>query len=366
VIDVLMSGSTQKLLIAGGGTGGHIFPGIAIAEEWIKRGGEVVFVGTPLGKEGEIVPKHGFELKMLKVGKLKGGGILRKIKTLLGLPLAFWRARKLVKELRPNVVLGVGGYASGPACMMARFMGIFTAIIDQNVQPGLTNRILGKFANRVYISFTKSAEFFSKKKVLYTGNAVRSLISTTDYVPPKERFCILIYGGSQGAVAVNRKFLEAIERLKNLWPKLEIYHQAGKNDLESIKEFYAKNQIQAEVKTFYDNINELYEKCHLVVCRAGAGTLTELALSGRPAILIPYPYAADDHQKKNAEVFIEEDAAWMMEQKDVSAEKLAELIQRLYDHPEELIDKARNAKRLAKPQATSDIVEDLLRRGNDR
>lgn len=356
----------EKLLIAGGGTGGHVFPGIAIAQEWTKRGGEVVFVGTPLGKEAELVPKNGFRLELLKVGRLKGGGLFRKLRTLLGLPLALVRALKMVSREKPSIVMGVGGYVSGPACVAARLLGIYTAILDQNVQPGITNRILGKFAKRVYLSFAKSADYFSRKKVLYTGNAVRSLITGTEYQPPKDRFCILVYGGSQGAVAVNQKFLEALQNLKGLWDKLEIYHQAGKTDLERIRAFYGEHDIKAQVKPFYDNINEIYQICHLVIGRAGAGTLTELALSGRPAILIPYPHAADDHQKKNAEVFVEEDAAWMIEQKNVTAEAFSDLILRLYEHPEELVEKAENAKKLARPHATRDIVEDLLRRGIDR
>lgn len=354
--------SVPKLLIAGGGTGGHIFPGIAIAEEWTKRGGDVVFVGTPRGQEGKLIPKYGFELRFLNVGRLKGGGVLQKLKTIAGLPFALFKAISIIRKEKPKVVLGIGGYASGPTAIAARLLCKFTAITDQNVQPGMTNRVLGKVVRRIYISFLKSKIFFPENKVEYVGNPVRSHIVYSEYSVFKETFHIFIFGGSQGAVTMNSQFMEAIDRLKEWWPRLRITHQAGASDLENIKKFYEQRGIQAEVNSFFENMNELYAMAHLVVCRAGAGTLTELALSGRPSILVPYPFAADDHQTKNAEVFVEAQAAIMIEQKTGSVDVWVQHLQKLFDTPELLQTMAKKAKELAKPRAAQDIVDDLLRR----
>lgn len=355
-----------KLLIAGGGTGGHIFPGIAIAEEWQRRGGAVVFVGTTSGQESLLVPKNGFDLKFLKVGRLKGGGILQKLKTLMGLPSALIAALRIIKNERPGVVLGIGGYASGPALVAARLSGIPTAITDQNVHPGFTNRVLGKIVQRIFLSFDESASYFPKNKVLQTGNPVRSNIGFMTYRKPQEEFRIFIFGGSQGAVAMNEKFLEALALLPRLWKILRIFHQAGATDFEKIKNFYAEKNITATVQSFFDNMNEMYAHAHLVVCRAGAGTLTELALSGRPSILVPYPFAADDHQTKNAQVFVKAKAAWMFSQNELGPSELAGLIESLYNEPEKLVQCSENARGLARPDAQKMIVDDLLGRASQQ
>lgn len=350
---------SKKLLIAGGGTGGHIFPGIAIAQEWIKNGGDVLFVGTPLGQEVKLVPQAGFTLKLLNVGQLKGHGILRKIKTLLGLPKAFWQALMILKQEKPDAVLGIGGYASGPLCLMASFLRKNTAVTDQNAQPGITNRILGKFVKQVFLSFEKSTAFFQKKKTKITGNPVRSQISWHPYAAPKDKLCLFVFGGSQGAVSINQNFLQALERLQDKWQNLEITHQAGKTDIENVKSFYDKHTIPATVSSFFDNMDEVYQKSHLVICRSGAGTVTELATSGRPALFIPYPFAADNHQLKNAEVFVEAGAAWLVEQKDLSPEVLEKRIRHCFANPEELKEKAERMKTLAKPDAAREIVKAL-------
>lgn len=355
----------DTLLIAGGGTGGHIFSGIAVAQSWVEHGGKVVFVGTHRGQEGKIVPEYGFELRFIKVGRFKGGSILNKLWTLLGLPFAMIRACQILKREKPVAVLGIGGYASGPTIMAAWMMGLYTAVLDQNVHPGLTNRILGKIVKKVFVSFPATKKFFSKKKTSLTGNPVRTKVQCSDYKVPTNDFCLFVFGGSQGASVLNQKFLEAAARLPNLWQEFEIYHQAGVNDIEKIKIFYKENRIRATVSSFFDNINEIYEKAHLVICRAGAGTVTELAMSGRPAILIPYPFAADDHQKKNADFFVQAHAAWMIEQRNLTGERLAEKIYSLRKHPQELEAYAHAMKQLAKPDAAKAIVGALLQKGED-
>lgn len=349
---------SQTLLIAGGGTGGHIFSGVAVAEEWKAQGGEVVFVGTPRGKESEYIPKAGFELHLIQVGQLKGKGLFQKIKTVLSLLPALIQARALVKKIKPQVVLGIGGYASGPVCLMARLMGYPTAVLDQNVHPGLTNRILGKIAHKIFLSFTESIAFFPKNKVEITGNPIRSKVSSKPY-PQTDGLNLFVFGGSQGAVSMNQKVLEAIDQLKDFWPKLHVVHQAGQTDLKTIKEFYESRQIRAQVESFFWNIDEEYTKAHLVICRSGAGTVTELAIAGRPALFVPYPYAADNHQFHNAQVYVKAGAAWCMEQKDMSSKNLAELLIQCLNSKQDLISMAEKMKTLAKPHAAKDVVKKL-------
>lgn len=351
----------KKLLIAGGGTGGHIFPGVAVAERWRAQGGDVVFVGTERGKEKEILPKYGFDVKYVSVGSLKGGKFFAKLKTLGRLPKALCQSFKVIREVKPDLILGIGGYASGPLLIAAWMKRMKTTIMDQNAQPGLTNRILGKLVKKVFISFAESSPFFPKGKVVLTGNPMRSQIVFSNYKIPENDFCIFVFGGSQGAKAINENFLDAINRLPELWGKTKIWHQARTEEVESIKNFYAERKIAAVVQAFFDNMNELYQKAHLVICRAGAGTVTELAMSGRPALLIPYPYAADDHQKKNAQVFERQGAAWILEQHELTGEKLAAKILELKNTPQELERAAKAAKELAKPNAAQKIVDELLK-----
>lgn len=350
----------KKLLIAGGGTGGHIFPGIAIAEEWVRQGGAAIFVGTRQGQEGGLIPKHGFVLRTLRVGRLKGGSWMQKMMTILFLPFSLLQAFAILWQDRPNVVLGIGGYASGPVCVAAKLCAIPTAITDQNVQPGMTNRILGKIVRRIFVSFKESEHFFPKTKLVVTGNPVRSAITFSPYEMPKDVFRLFIFGGSQGAQALNDVILGLIEASPSLANSLNIVHQTGLADVERIRDFYRGKNIPAVVNSFFDNMNELYRQAHLVLCRAGAGTLTELALSGRPSLLVPYPFAADDHQKKNAEVFVAAGAAWMIEQKDLTAPILSDKIFYLKNHPEVLALCAKKAAEIAVPDAAERVAEGLL------
>jgi len=349
----------KKLLIAGGGTGGHIFPGITVATTWRDHGGDVVFVGTAAGREKDIVPKYDIPLKLLNVSSLKGSGILRKLKTLFGLPRALWQAIRIIRNEKPDVILGVGGYASGPTCLAAWLLRKRTAITDQNVMPGFTNRILGRFAKKVFLSFKESEIFFSKKKVVHTGNPVRGTIQYADYKKHEAYFHIFIFGGSQGAVAMNKAFIEALKILPELWNEFVIHHQVGATDENEIRAFYEEQKIESEVKRFYDDMNTEYAQAHLVICRAGAGTVTELSQAGRPAILVPYPLAADDHQRHNALVFVKENAAWLYDQNNSKPEELADLIRHVYENPEELRQRSIKMKALEKSGAAERIVQEL-------
>jgi UDP-N-acetylglucosamine--N-acetylmuramyl-(pentapeptide) pyrophosphoryl-undecaprenol N-acetylglucosamine transferase len=350
----------KTLLIAGGGTGGHIFSGIAVAEVWTKQGGEVLFVGTALGQESRLVPEYGFRLKLIKVGRLKGGGIIGKLRTFCGLPKAMWQARKILKKAGPDYVFGMGGYASGPTLFMARLMGLKTAIIEQNAYPGFTNRVLGKFVHHVFLAFPECSRHFSKEKRIVSGNPLRGSIEHREYIRSQEKFTLFLFGGSQGARKLNEIFIMALKKLPALWDKLAIYHQAREEDLATIQEFYKENAIEATVETFFTKMSEIYQQAHLVICRAGAGTVTELALSGRPSILVPYPYAADDHQTKNAAILATHGAATLMDEKNLTAERLAEKIYEFYNDQSLLEGMAERAHQLAKPNAAEDIVDKFM------
>lgn len=349
---------SKTLLIAGGGTGGHIFSGVAVAEKWQDLGGRVEFVGTPRGKESEYVPKEGFQLHLIPVGRLKGTGVLQKIKTLLSIPKALIKAYQLIKQIKPKVILGIGGYASGPVCLMGRLMGYPTAVIDQNAYPGLTNRTLGKIAHQVFLSFKESERFFNSKKVKITGNPIRSKVSPHPY-PSEAGLNLFIFGGSQGAVGMNQKVMDAIDQLKDNWDELSVTHQAGKTDLDKVKKFYQDRKIKANVDRFFWDIDSEYKKAHLVICRSGAGTVTEMAIAGRPAVFIPFPYAADNHQFHNAKAYVEAGGAWCFEQKDLSSKALADLLIQCLKSKEDLISRAEKMKSLARPQAAEDVAREL-------
>lgn len=349
----------KKLLIAGGGTGGHLFSGIAIARVWQQQKGEVCFAGTPLGQETAVVPKEGFRLHLIKIGRLKGSSWVTKILTMLTLPRAFFGALQLIKKESPDLILGIGGYASGPVCLAGVLKKIPTAIVDQNATPGLTNRILGKFVNRIFLSFPQKKNLFEQKKVMVLGNPVRKEIQKTTYLPHQNKMTILIFGGSQGAVSLNQIFTKAISLLDDLKNHLEILHQAGRTDEDTLRQFYEDHHIPATVKQFFDDAGHCYAKAHLVISRAGGGTVSELSIAGRPAILIPYPFAADNHQWENAMYFVENNAAWIYKQEELTPESLAKTIRNLFEHPEILLKTAENMAKLALPNAAENIVEEL-------
>lgn len=349
----------KKLLIAGGGTGGHLFSGLAIAKVWQQQKGEVCFVGTPLGQETSVIPKEGFRLHLIKIGRLKGSSWVTKILTLLTLPRAFCEALQLIKKEDPDLILGIGGYASGPVCLAGVIKKIPTAIVDQNATPGLTNRILGKFVDRIFLSFPQKKNLFKPKKVMVLGNPVRKEIQKTIYLSHQNKMTIFVFGGSQGAVSLNQVFIKAIALLPDLKNRLEILHQARKTDEDTLRQFYQSRGISAVVKRFFDDPQHCYAQAHLVISRAGGGTVSELSLTGRPAILIPYPFAADNHQWENAMYFVENKAAWIYRQEELTPDDLAKTIRNLFEHPEILLKTAENMAKLALPNAAENIVEEL-------
>ncbi len=352
----------MRLMIAGGGTGGHLFPGVAIAEELRARDPDapVRFVGTARGIEARVLPDLGWDLATIQVSGLKTVGALGAIRGLFRLPRALWQARKALKAFAPDAVIGVGGYASGPVVLMARLRGIPTAICEQNSIPGLTNKILGKVVRAVFLSFAESRRFFKPKKSRMTGNPVRrDLLAKLVDLPARavgETVTILVSGGSLGAIAVNALAADALCALaKDL--KLAIIHQTGEKDRDATAARYAAAGVTAEVHAFIKDMASTYARADLVIGRAGATTVAELAIAGKPAVFIPYPTAADNHQEINAREMAAAGAALSFKQAELTAGKLADALRPL------LVDPARRQamgdamRTLGKPAAAAAVVD---------
>lgn len=352
----------MRLLIAGGGTGGHLFPGVAIAEELRAREPDapVSFVGTKRGIEARVLPDLGWDLQLIEVSGLKTVGALGALRGLFRLPKALWQARKVVKAFKPDAVIGVGGYASGPVVLMARLGGIPTAICEQNSIPGLTNKILGRLVRAVFLSFDESRRFFKPKKTVMSGNPVRRdllqrLLAVTS-APAGETVNILVSGGSLGAVAVNELAAHALAGLAKTH-KLSIVHQTGEKDLEATKKRYADAGVTADCRAFIKDMASAYQQADLVIGRAGATTVAELAIAGKPAIFIPYPFAADNHQEINAREMAHAGAALSFKQSELTADKLADALRPLLDDATKRASMGAAMKALAKPGAAAAVVD---------
>jgi UDP-N-acetylglucosamine--N-acetylmuramyl-(pentapeptide) pyrophosphoryl-undecaprenol N-acetylglucosamine transferase len=350
-----------RLLIAGGGTGGHLFPGVAIAEELRARepDADITFVGTKRGIEARVLPELGWKLELIEVSGLKTVGLAGAIRGVFRLPRAMWQARRLIKQLAPDAVIGVGGYASGPVVLAARLSGIPTAICEQNSIPGFTNKLLGRIVRRVFVAFDGSRKFFAAKKVDLVGNPVRrelaaKLASTT--ATHDDNVHVLVSGGSLGAVAVNALAADALAKLAKQRP-LAIVHQTGEKDLEATRKRYADAGVEADCRAFIKDMAAAYTAADLMIGRAGATTVAELAIAGKPAVFIPYPFAADDHQTLNAREMAEQGAALMFKQSELTADKLADALRPLLDDPAKRAAMGEQMKSLAKPGAAAAVVD---------
>src|SRR5688500_4627024 len=317
----------MKVLFAAGGTGGHIFPAIAVAKEIMKRHPErieVLFVGTARGLETRIVPENGFQLSLIHSSGLKKMGIGGMIKGVAVLPKSFLEARQIIRQFRPHVVVGAGGYVSGPVLLMAAIMGCPTLVMDSNALPGFTNRQLARFVDRAALTFDEALKFFGKKGIV-TGNPVRREFFGVPRKLRSDIFHVLIFGGSQGARAINNAMAESLTHLAPHKGRLTITHQTGEADLERIKAAYAESEFaDADVRPFISDMFVEFGKADLVICRAGATTCAELAAAGKAAIMVPLPTAADDHQRKNAEALERAGAARMILQDALSGGCLAD------------------------------------------
>jgi UDP-N-acetylglucosamine--N-acetylmuramyl-(pentapeptide) pyrophosphoryl-undecaprenol N-acetylglucosamine transferase len=354
----------MKCVIAGGGTGGHLFPGIAIAEAFVERekGNEVLFIGTEKGIETKVISGGKFTLRTIKAKPIKGKSLLGKVKAIWSLPIAISEASSILKEFQPQLVLGVGGYASGPTLIAAFFLGMKRVIQEQNVIPGMTNRILKWFSQRIFVSFEEAKRYFPEKKVIVTGNPIRkefftSLNKNKGEVKEKDRFTLLIFGGSAGAHRINQTMIEALNHLNGIKSSLKIIHQTGKEDFNFVSKGYQEKGFDALVRPFFEDMATCYQMSDLVICRSGAGTVAELAVCGKAALLIPYPYAAHHHQFINAKKLVDLGAARMILDQELSGEMIAQTIHSLYNHPEERAKMEEAILRLARPKAAEEIVD---------
>jgi UDP-N-acetylglucosamine--N-acetylmuramyl-(pentapeptide) pyrophosphoryl-undecaprenol N-acetylglucosamine transferase len=357
----------MRLIIAGGGTGGHLFPGIAVAEEFLAQGpeNEVLFVGTSRGIEARMLPKLGYPLALISASGMKGQGTAGKFMSAGRMLYGYAQSRKILKEFRPDLVLGVGGYASAPLVLAARGMGIRRFIHEQNAAPGLANKLLGRFVDGIFISMPESASFFPKEITLMTGNPIRREILWGFQERVRsvgDTFSVLVFGGSAGAHRINTALIEALPHLESVKSRLRITHQTGEKDVERVREGYRALGFQAQVSSFIDNMSAAYGAADLVICRAGATTIAEVTACGKGCIFIPFPFAADDHQRKNAESLLKRDAGFMILEEDLDGEVLAREMLSLMEHPERLAQMEKNARRLAQLDAAQAIVAAMLQK----
>jgi UDP-N-acetylglucosamine--N-acetylmuramyl-(pentapeptide) pyrophosphoryl-undecaprenol N-acetylglucosamine transferase len=357
-----MPGEALSIIIAGGGTGGHIYPGVAVAQEFKRRRPEtsVVFVGTARGLETRIVPREGFKLELIEVAALKGVSAGRRVKSLLLLPRSFFAVRSLIRKYRPDVVIGVGGYASGPVVLVAALMGVPTLVAEQNALPGFTNRVLARFVRAAAVSFEEAKAFFGTKAEI-TGNPVRAEFFGVPGKEPGAVTNILITGGSQGARPVNEAMTAALPLLAAERDRLSIVHQTGERDYERTSEAYRQAGMKAEVKPFIEKMVDEFARADLVISRAGATTVAELAAAGRPSLMIPFPLAADDHQRKNAEAVERAGAGRMILQAELTGERLARELLELVRDSQRLKEMGEASRRLAHPDAAAKVVDLAMR-----
>jgi len=360
------------VIIAGGGTGGHLFPAIAVAGELMHIDGEndVLFVGTKIGIESRVLPDEGWPIKFITAGAIKGRGLLGIIKGLLKSVYGLMESLSLIRHFGPDVILGVGGYVSAPLVLAGRLSGIKTAIHEQNAMPGLTNRILGKIVNKIFITYPESKRFFPSIKTLLTGNPVRrdikdAFLKEKGGKGGKDTFNLLIFGGSRGAASINRAAIEAFTGMaEKEMGKVNIIHQTGIDEFERMRGLYEDSAlsaaIKAEVLPFIKDMASAYSKADLVVCRAGATTMAELAAAGKPSILIPYPFASDDHQRLNAKAMVDAGAAIMIEDARLDGSSLSREIARLMARPEALADMAEKARLMNRNDASKLICKELI------
>ncbi|MBM4324571.1 MAG: undecaprenyldiphospho-muramoylpentapeptide beta-N-acetylglucosaminyltransferase, partial [Deltaproteobacteria bacterium] len=350
----------MKCIIAGGGTGGHLFPGMAVAEAFMEREkeNEVLFIGTERGIEARVLADGRFPLKMIHAMPIQGRSITGKLRALWSLPKSLVEALTILKEYQPQIVLGVGGYASGPAVLAASLLGMKRAIHEQNVIPGMTNRVLKGFSQRIFISFEETKRYFPAGKAIVTGNPIRKeIIASASSREREDRFIVLVFGGSAGARRINVAILEALDSLKELRSSLKFIHQTGKEDFGPVAKGYEEKGFEAEVAPFIDEMARAYRRADLVICRSGASTVAELAVCGKAAILIPYPYAAHQHQLINAQKLVDRGAAKMIRDDELKGPLLSETIRHLYHYPKERERMEKAIQKIGRPRAAEEIVD---------
>jgi UDP-N-acetylglucosamine--N-acetylmuramyl-(pentapeptide) pyrophosphoryl-undecaprenol N-acetylglucosamine transferase len=359
-----------SVLITGGGTGGHLFPGIAIAESLIEKDNNtrILFVSTGNAFEKAILSKKGFSLETIDVEGIKGRGVMAKLKSLFKIPKAFMASIAILKEFQPGIVIGMGGYSSGPVALAAWVMGIRIVLHEQNIRPGITNRLLSRIADRIYVSFHGTKMILNPEKLRIFGNPVRKEIlesagSLGEYEnqlnqTSEKKMTIVVLGGSQGAHSINMAVIEALPYLAP-GRNYHFIHQTGVADEATVAEAYKRWTVPGVVQPFFHDMAALYSQADLLICRAGATTVAEVTSIGKSVIFIPYPFAADNHQVLNAKALVDEGAAEMIKEDVLSGKKLAERINALEDDPVHMNEMKRNSKKLGHPDAAEEIIKDI-------
>jgi UDP-N-acetylglucosamine--N-acetylmuramyl-(pentapeptide) pyrophosphoryl-undecaprenol N-acetylglucosamine transferase len=351
-----------RIVMAGGGTGGHLFPGLAIAQEFISRNERtsVLFVSTGNPLERSVLSQAGFNLETITAEGIKGRGLWNQVKSAIKIPKGVIESIRILKNYKPDLTIGLGSYSAGPVMLGAWLLGTKIALHEQNILPGITNRILSRFADRIYVSFQDTKTRFNPDKTRLTGNPVRKALlnqHANNETPGSESFCVLIVGGSQGAHSINMTVMEALGHLTKK-ESLYFVHQTGTADAQRVTEAYRSRGIRATVQSFFKEMGPHYEQADLIICRAGATTVAEVTALGKAVIFIPFPFAADDHQALNADTLAREGAAEMILEKDLDAGALGQKIEYYASHPQELKAMSSRAKQLGHPDAAERIVDD--------
>jgi UDP-N-acetylglucosamine--N-acetylmuramyl-(pentapeptide) pyrophosphoryl-undecaprenol N-acetylglucosamine transferase len=343
----------MRAIVAGGGTGGHVIPALAIAQQLQKQyNAEILFIGTARGIENRMVPAAGFPLRLVQVGALKNVSVATRLRTFSDLPRSIWEARRIFREFRPDVVIGVGGYASGPGMLAAVLMRIPTLVFEPNFVPGFANRMVARFVSAAAVHFEETGRYFRRCEV--TGVPVREAFFQISGAPTSPT--VLVFGGSQGAHAINQVVMESAGELLSRTPGLRIIHQIGERDFNEVQAAYAKLGGAVEAHRFIDDMPAAFARASLLICRSGASTVAEVTAAGKPAVFIPFPRAADDHQKRNAEALVKAGAAVMLEQQKLDREALVANVGSLLSNPSRLKEMGEAARKLSHPHAARDIA----------
>jgi len=353
-----------KIMIAGGGTGGHLFPGIAIAQAFTVKDpcNKIVFVSIGNALEQSMLSEKGFELKQIRVEGFKQRGVINQVKALLKIPIAIFQSIRIIKKFKPSLVIGVGSYAAGPVAAAAKLLKIKIVLHEQNILPGLTNRMLAGIADRIYVSFENPPAVFNPAKTRITGNPVRSgiLRAAGREREKKQVFTVLIIGGSQGAHSINMAIEDALQHIPDP-DRFFFIHQTGAKDLDRVTQAYRERGMSGKIRAFFSDMAEPYNLADLIVCRAGATTVAEVTALGKAVIFIPFPFAADNHQVLNARMLSDVRAAETILEKDLDGGLLARRIRYYEKQPHQLADMARRAADLGHPHAAAAIVADCYR-----
>ena len=345
----------MRAVLAGGGTGGHVIPALAIAQELRARyHAEVMFIGTSRGIENRLVPAAGFELRLVEVGALKKVSFAKRVQTMTALPAAIFRSWRILSEFRPDVVIGVGGYASGPAMLAAALSGVPTMAFEPNVVPGLANRIMAPLVSSAAVHFEEACRYFQRCQV--TGVPVRRAFFNLPPKPAGSPPTLLAFGGSQGAHAINEAVMNSLEALSEQVPGIHIIHQTGERDYNDAQAAYLRSQARAEVFPFIEEMPEMFARADLLVCRSGASTVAEVTAAGKPAIFIPFPHATDDHQLRNAEALERAGAAVLIAEKDLTSERLVRAVRELLGDTARLARMSAASRKLSHPEAARQIA----------